>query len=121
MRCDHPYRPPNPNPHSHRVPCSLLPLIVLAAGSTEGSGTVRTSTGADSVSTGAVLYVLPPSSYEYRHPEGTGKDAPPFYSAWFLGGFKASSVEGSATDRQVCERITYMLAARWHLVICYTW
>jgi hypothetical protein len=31
--------------------------------------------------------VLPPTSYEYRHPEGTGKDTPPFYSAWFLGGF----------------------------------
>ena len=37
----------------------------------------------------AVLYVLPPDSYEYRHPEGTGKDAPPFYSAWFIGGFKS--------------------------------
>lgn len=46
-----------------------------------------------------VIYLLPPSSYEYSHPEGTGlailssvclislgKDLPPFYSAWFVGG-----------------------------------
>lgn len=32
------------------------------------------------------LYVMPPDSYEYLHPEGTGKDRPPFYSAWFIGG-----------------------------------
>eukprot|EP01041_Mallomonas_annulata_P001350 gene1350-2603_t len=35
-----------------------------------------------------VLYVMPPDSYEYCHPEGTGKDVPPFYSCWFLGGFQ---------------------------------
>ena len=33
------------------------------------------------------FYILPPDYYEYSHPEGTGKDIPPFYSAWFLGGF----------------------------------
>ena len=33
-----------------------------------------------------VQYWLPDTSYEYRHPEGTGKDLPPFYSAWFIGG-----------------------------------
>jgi len=32
------------------------------------------------------LYVMPPDRYEYLHPEGTGKEAPPFYSAWFIGG-----------------------------------
>ena len=32
-------------------------------------------------------YLMPPSSYEYTHPEGTGKGAPPFYSCWFLGKF----------------------------------
>jgi hypothetical protein len=37
----------------------------------------------------AVLYVLPPDSYEYQHPEGTGKGTPPFFSAWFLGGFRS--------------------------------
>lgn len=34
-----------------------------------------------------ILYLLPPDSYQYFHPEGTGKDTPPFYSAWFIGGF----------------------------------
>lgn len=29
-------------------------------------------------------YLLPPDSYEYLHPEGTGKSQPPFYSAWFV-------------------------------------
>lgn len=33
------------------------------------------------------FYILPPDYYEYSHPEGTGKDIPPFYSAWFVGGF----------------------------------
>ena len=31
------------------------------------------------------LYVLPPESYNYNHPEGTGKSNPPFYSTWFVG------------------------------------
>ena len=33
--------------------------------------------------------MLPPDSYEYQHPEGTGKGTPPFFSAWFLGGFRS--------------------------------
>lgn len=39
------------------------------------------------------FYILPPDYYEYSHPEGTGKDIPPFYSAWFLGGFAAGARE----------------------------
>jgi hypothetical protein len=35
----------------------------------------------------AVFYLLPPIYYEYSHPENTGKEIPPFYSAWFVGGF----------------------------------
>lgn len=31
------------------------------------------------------FFLLPPDSYRYTHPEGTGKEAPPFYSAWFIG------------------------------------
>lgn len=42
------------------------------------------------------FYVLPPDYYEYCHPEGTGKDIPPFYSAWFVG---AGTVE---TRRRYC-------------------
>lgn len=34
------------------------------------------------------LYLMPPESYHYCHPEGTGKSTPPFYSAWFLGNFE---------------------------------
>jgi hypothetical protein len=57
----------------------------------------------------SVIYLLPPSSYEYSHPEGTGpsiplplsafhwsfsgKDLPPFYSAWFVGGSFSSRNE----------------------------
>jgi hypothetical protein len=32
-----------------------------------------------------ILYVVPPTPYEYEHPEGTGKDFPPFASIWFCG------------------------------------
>lgn len=30
-------------------------------------------------------YLMPKHSYNYHHPEGTGKDIPPFYSCWFIG------------------------------------
>ena len=30
----------------------------------------------------SIYYLLPPNSYTYFHPEGTGKDTPPFYSSW---------------------------------------
>ena len=33
-----------------------------------------------------ILYLMPGGSYSYEHPEGTGHDIPPFYSAWFIGG-----------------------------------
>ena len=40
------------------------------------------------------LYLMPPQSYAYDHPDGTGKETPPFYSAWFIGGnFNADAVE----------------------------
>lgn len=32
-----------------------------------------------------IFYVVPPIMYEYNHPEGTGKDFPPFASIWFCG------------------------------------
>jgi hypothetical protein len=47
-----------------------------------GSGGARSSASSGRHS---LLYVMPPDSYEYLHPEGTGKEAPPFYSSWFLG------------------------------------
>ncbi len=54
-------------------------------------------------------YLLPATSYEYSHPEGTEHDVPPFYSAWFLGRFpplsalrslrtKGTTVVGSVSD-----------------------
>ena len=43
----------------------------------------------------SVFYLIPPDSYEYRHPEGTGKDIPPFFSSWFIGGL------GDCTARSV--------------------
>eukprot|EP01083_Nonionella_stella_P065407 171343_1 len=32
-----------------------------------------------------ILYVVPSTPYEYAHPEGTGKEIPPFQSIWFCG------------------------------------
>mmetsp|Transcript_2116 Transcript_2116/g.3877 ORF Transcript_2116/g.3877 Transcript_2116/m.3877 type:complete len:300 (-) Transcript_2116:2395-3294(-) len=32
-----------------------------------------------------IFYVLPQIPYEYDHPEGTGKDLPPFSSIWYCG------------------------------------
>ena len=38
-----------------------------------------------------ICYILPPNEYMYYHPEGTGKDKPPFYSAWFIGNMPLSN------------------------------
>jgi len=35
--------------------------------------------------TNDVAYLAPSSPYEYEHPEGTGKEIPPFNSLWFVG------------------------------------
>jgi hypothetical protein len=32
-----------------------------------------------------IFYVIPSKPYEYEHPEGTGKEIPPFKSIWFCG------------------------------------
>lgn len=53
-----------------------------------------------------VLYLMPANSYEYVHPEGTGKDVPPFYSCWFVGGVPAIdrlriAVSSSAEGRRL--------------------
>ena len=50
------------------------------------SATTSTSTASSHVSTSitSIYYLLPPDSYQYCHPEDTGKDLPPFYSSWFL-------------------------------------
>ena len=34
---------------------------------------------------GDVMYLIPSIPYEYTHPEGTGKDLPPFVSLWYCG------------------------------------
>lgn len=39
-----------------------------------------------------LVYLMPPNSYSYCHPEGTGKDLPPFYSSWFIGRFPKVSL-----------------------------
>jgi hypothetical protein len=39
-----------------------------------------------------MIYLLPCTYYEYTHPEQTGKDLPPFYSAWFIGGISSETV-----------------------------
>ena len=42
---------------------------------------------AESANKSSFLYILPSTSYNYDHPEGTGHKVPPFYSAWLIGGF----------------------------------
>ncbi len=32
-----------------------------------------------------ILYIVPSIPYDYEHPEGTGKDIPPFSSIWYCG------------------------------------
>jgi hypothetical protein len=32
-----------------------------------------------------IVYLVPSRPYEYDHPEGTGKDIPPFNSLWYCG------------------------------------
>lgn len=32
-----------------------------------------------------LVYLVPTSKYEYDHPEGTGKEVPPFQSIWYCG------------------------------------
>lgn len=36
-------------------------------------------------STEDVIYFIPSTTYHYDHPDGTGKDTPPFESLWFIG------------------------------------
>jgi hypothetical protein len=44
-----------------------------------------------------MLYILPPDYYHYQHPEGTGKAAPPFYSAWLIGGLCDEDIQRYTT------------------------
>lgn len=48
--------------------------------------------------TKSVRYILPPDSYTYDHPEGTGKAIPPFYSCWFLGGVEQTILNTLASS-----------------------
>lgn len=47
-----------------------------------------------------IFYLMPPISYEYLHPEGTGKSTPPFYSCWFIGGISYCNItRGQITSK----------------------
>ena len=45
----------------------------------------------------SLFYLVPPDCYEYQHPEGTGKDIPPFKSAWFIG--LSTAVKGMGSGK----------------------
>mmetsp|Transcript_15749 Transcript_15749/g.26291 ORF Transcript_15749/g.26291 Transcript_15749/m.26291 type:complete len:310 (+) Transcript_15749:81-1010(+) len=75
--------------------CLLLPVYVATKSywrefvasekvKKEGKSSTSSKTGISPQLT--ELYLLPSISYEYNHPEGTGKDIPPFFSSWFIGG-----------------------------------
>ncbi|CAM9158502.1 unnamed protein product, partial [Ectocarpus fasciculatus] len=38
----------------------------------------------ETVNNSSFIYILPSTSYNYDHPEGTGHKVPPFYSAWLI-------------------------------------
>lgn len=48
-----------------------------------------------------IVYLLPPDSYDYEHPEGTGKDVPPFYSSWFVNLNRGGNSGVSMTVKEV--------------------
>jgi len=66
---------------------STLPFALLLPVYTATKSYWKDFAQAQAVQGKNAFYILPPDYYEYSHPEGTGKDIPPFYSAWFLGGF----------------------------------
>lgn len=68
-------------PHRGRPAALLLPTYTAGKSYWREHAVLCASNGVN------VAYLLPASSYEYTHPEGTGKDAPPFHSCWFLTGF----------------------------------
>lgn len=39
-----------------------------------------------------VVFLVPSAKYEFEHPEGTGKDASPFFSVWFCGGLQKADL-----------------------------
>ena len=41
-----------------------------------------------------VVFLVPTAKYEFEHPEGTGKDASPFFSVWFCGGLARADLAG---------------------------
>lgn len=53
-----------------------------SSSSTTETTTTQTSTASDPLD---ILYIVPSKPYEYEHPEGTGKDIPPFTSIWYCG------------------------------------
>jgi len=91
-----------------KLKLQAAPTQLPITGTTGTTGTTST-TGCNDSSGNTVqrvrrsreFYILPPDYYEYSHPENTGKDVPPFYSAWFLGGFPIAS--GTATSRGIEE------------------
>lgn len=72
--------------HNQRPFLLLLPIYISSKSYwrefVSGGGADRPGTGGMDV-----YYVVPPDSYSYLHPEGTGKDKSPFFSCWFLGLF----------------------------------
>lgn len=82
--------PPYSGDHKQRLLTFLLgvqaPFCLLLPAYTATKSYWREFVGAKKPAGYSFLYLMPPRSYEYDHPEGTGKDTPPFYSCWFLGG-----------------------------------
>ena len=82
--------PPYSGDHKQRLLTYLLgvqsPFCLLLPAYTATKSYWREFVAAKKPAGYSFLYLMPPQSYEYDHPEGTGKEAAPFYSCWFLGG-----------------------------------
>jgi hypothetical protein len=50
------------------------------------------------------LFVVPKESYVYEHPQGTGKDAPPFYSLWYCGLNESTDIAKKVWYQSVCAK-----------------
>ena len=55
------------------------------------------------------MYLIPSQPYEYHHPEGTGKEVPPFTSLWFCGIGK----ERVATVKEYWDSVSWKKNNEW--------
>ena len=66
-------------------PHGAIPFMLLLPAYTATKSYWKDFTEAQVAEAWKIQYYMPSSSYNFVHPEGTGKALPPFYSCWFIG------------------------------------